>query len=152
MPTSRTRCEGPTAKLLRHVGDHVGLADGLAAGDRQRLVRIGRGGKRRIDEILARHLVHGAQHGLVDDPAAAQRQQEFHTLDALVSRPFGHRDPPRASRYLYFAGKISASLVMNGSSVRSSRSGVTEMRLSLSADRSVPLRPVGCTPRANAIQ
>jgi hypothetical protein len=49
----------------------------------------------RIDEMLARHLVHGSQHGLIDDPAAAQRQQEFHALDALGSRPFRHCDPPR---------------------------------------------------------
>ena len=38
----------------------------------------------------------------------------------------------------------SASLVMNGSSVRSSSSGVTAMRWSSSADRSVPSRNLGC--------
>ena len=41
---------------------------------------------------------------------------------------------------------------MKGSSVMSSRSGVTEMRLSDSACRSVPLGETGRGPRANAIQ
>ena len=38
-------------------------------------------------------------------------------------------------------GNSPASVVMNGSSVRSSRSGVTAMRLSASAERSVPCLP-----------
>src|SRR5262249_58049177 len=47
----------PHAELLGHVGDHIGLTDGLAAGDRQRLVRIGGIGEPGVDEVLARHLV-----------------------------------------------------------------------------------------------
>ena len=58
----------------------------------------------------------------------------------------------RRASLIISRGKISASLVMNGSSVRSSRSGVTAMRLSVSAERSVPSRPLWRTPRSNAIQ
>jgi hypothetical protein len=36
--------------------------------------------------LLARHRVHRAQHRLIADAAAAQREQELHALDALVAR------------------------------------------------------------------
>ena len=74
----------PQRQLLGHIGDDIRLADGLPAGDRQRLVGIGGVGKTRLDEMPARHFVHGAQHRLVGDAAPAQRQQEFHAADVLV--------------------------------------------------------------------
>ncbi len=48
-------------QLLGHVGDDIGLADGLAAGDRQRLIGISSGPQFRFDEVLARDFVHRAQ-------------------------------------------------------------------------------------------
>ena len=76
---------------LGHVADHVGLADGLAAGDRQRLVGIGAVGEFGSDEIFARHLVHGAQHRLVADAAPAQRQLKLHAFD-VGGLDCGHND------------------------------------------------------------
>ncbi len=70
-------------QLLGHVGDHVRLADGLPAGNRQRLVGIGSVGELALDEALARHLVQGPQHRRVADATAAQRQQELHMADVL---------------------------------------------------------------------
>ena len=71
-------------QLLGHIGDDVRLADGLPTVDRQRLVGIGALDEFRLDELPARHLVHGAQHRLVADAAAAQRQQEFHMVFGLL--------------------------------------------------------------------
>ena len=68
-------------QLLGHVADHIGLADGLAASDRQRLIGIGAVGEFGGDEIFARHFVHGAQHRLVADAAPAQRQLKPHAFD-----------------------------------------------------------------------
>ena len=73
----------PHAELLGHVGDHVGLADGLAAGDRQRPVGIGVVREAVVDEVLARHLVERAQHRHVVDAAPAQLEQELHAADAV---------------------------------------------------------------------
>ena len=53
---------GSICERLGHRGDHIGLADGLAAGDRQRLIGIGDVGLAVLDEVLARHLVQRAQH------------------------------------------------------------------------------------------
>ena len=57
----------PDFQLLRHVGDDVGLTDGLAARDRQRLIGVGAVGELRGDKMLARNRVHGAQHRLIAD-------------------------------------------------------------------------------------
>ena len=67
-------------KLLGHVGDDVGLADGLPARDRQRVVGVGAFGELRRHEVFARHLVHSAQHRLVADPAPAQRKLKLHAF------------------------------------------------------------------------
>jgi hypothetical protein len=83
-------------ELLGHEGDHVGLADGLTAGDRQRLVRIGFIHEGAFDEMLARHLVHRAQHRRIADAAPAQAEQELHAADTVVAgRLIGHAEPPR---------------------------------------------------------
>src|SRR6185436_8235784 len=66
-------------------GDDVRLADGLAAGDRHGAIGIGRVGIARLDEMLARHLVHRAQHRLIADAAPPQRQHEFHPLYAFFA-------------------------------------------------------------------
>jgi hypothetical protein len=34
--------------------------------------------------VLARHLVHGAQHRLIADAAAAQHEQELHAADVRL--------------------------------------------------------------------
>jgi hypothetical protein len=42
--------------------------------------------------MFARHLVHGAQHRRVADPAPPQGEHELHAPDAVVaSRLLGHR-------------------------------------------------------------
>jgi len=64
------------------------------------------------------------------------------------SRPI--RSRPRSQAC--FQSKTSASLVMNGSSVISSRNGVTEMRFLSSAARSLPALAPATPPRPNAIQ
>ena len=78
-------------QLLGHVADHVRLADGLAAGDRQRLIGIGAVGEFGSDEIFARHLVHRAQHRLVADAAPAQRELKPHAFD-VGGLDCGHND------------------------------------------------------------
>src|SRR5262249_37051015 len=120
---------------LGHVGHHKGLADGLTASDRESLVGISDVDKLRADEMLARHLVHRAQHGLIGDAALAQAQHELHSLDFFVAWRLWHLRPLSPMAPCYF--RSSASLVMNGSSVMSMRSGVTVMRLSMSAETSV---------------
>ena len=65
-------------QLLGHVGDHEGLADGLPAGDAERAVAVGIGAIGRLDESLARNLLHGAQHRLVADPAPPQGELKHH--------------------------------------------------------------------------
>jgi len=110
-------------EMLGHVGDHIGLADGLAAGDRQRLVRIGIVQKRPVDEMLARHLVHGAQHRCVADPALAQAEQELHAADIVVARRlFGHG----ASLTALIAVSDEARPGLNAGSARIDRDILTE--------------------------
>ena len=78
-------------ELFGHVADNIGLADGLSASDRQGLVSIGTVGELGSDEVLARHLVHGAQYRLVADAAPAQRELKLHALH--VGCPdLGHND------------------------------------------------------------
>ncbi len=78
-------------ELLGHIGDDKGLADGLAAGDRQRLIGIGAFGEVRRDKIFARHFVHRAQHRLIADAAPAQRELKFHAFN-VGCRNLGHGD------------------------------------------------------------
>src|SRR6188474_1231130 len=86
---------GQHPELLGHEGDDVGLADGLTAGDGQRLVRIGILDEGILDEMLAWYLVHGTQHGRIADAAPAQAEQELHTADIIVARRLlGHAEPP----------------------------------------------------------
>jgi hypothetical protein len=77
-------------QLLGHVGHHEGLADGLAAGDAERAVAVGILAIGLIHERLARHLFHGAQHGLIADPAPPQAELKHHLFgrfwDMAVSR------------------------------------------------------------------
>ena len=70
-----------------------------------RLIGVGAVGKLRLDEMLARHLVHRAQHRLVADAALAQRQHELHALFAFVGRQPSVRP---------LIGNSPASLVRNG--------------------------------------
>src|SRR5262249_40873419 len=146
-------------ELLAHIGDHVRLADGLPAVDRQRLVGIGGVGMVWRDAILARDLAHGAQPPLVDDAAPPQVEQEPHAYFALVALHRARRLLRRGRRPLADDGRCAAdrglasappapfghgypnscaSRVMNGSSVRSSLSAVTAMRPAAIAERSVP--------------
>ncbi len=81
----------PHAELLGHIGHHERLADGLAAGDRQRAIRIGVVRETVVNEALARHVVERAQHRHVVDAAPAQLEQELHAADAVfLVRLFGH--------------------------------------------------------------
>src|SRR6185437_6550549 len=66
-----------------------GLADGLAAGDAERAVAIGVSAVGRLDEIFARDFLHGAQHGLIADPAPAQVELKHHLFRRIWCS--GHR-------------------------------------------------------------
>ena len=120
---------------------------------------IGGIGKLGEDEFLPWHRIDGAQHRLVADAAPAQREQKLHAVDALVAPRLFHirrtrlcaAAPGKPAPVLAHL-KTAASRVMNGSSVRSSRSAVTEMRLFAIAERSVPSRGLGRSLRANASQ
>src|SRR5262249_24863345 len=75
------------------------LADSLAAGDWQRLVRIGGIGKPSLDEVLTRHFIERAQHHHIGDAAPTQVEQELHATDAAIaSRLLGHARPLSATR------------------------------------------------------
>jgi hypothetical protein len=82
---------GTHVELLGHIGDDEGLADGLPAGDRQRLVGVSSLGEIRLDEIFARHLVERTQHVGAADAAAAQAEQEAHALLAVIVCRRGRR-------------------------------------------------------------
>ena len=152
---------GLHAELLGHVGDQIRLADGLPAGDRHRLVGIGGIGKLGQHEFFPRHGIDRAQHRRIADAAPAQREQELHAVDALVARvvqrlflrrilglPVRQTREPAPVDHV----NMAASRVMNGSSVRSSRSAVTEIRLLATADKSVPSRGFGRSLRAKVSQ
>ena len=52
--------------------------------------------KELFDEVLARNLVHGAQHCRIADPAPAQAEQELHAADIVVARRLlGHAESSR---------------------------------------------------------
>ena len=79
---------------LGHIGDHIRLAYGLAAVDRQRLVGIGALGQRLLDEMLARNLIERPQHRGVHDSALAHAEQKLHAADAIVAQGwFLHAQP-----------------------------------------------------------
>ena len=138
----------PDLELLGHVGDDIGLADGLAAGDRQRVIRIGFVGVVGRHEILARHFIERTQDSGVGNAALAHLELELHASHAFVARRAGHaglgsplrlrvrisqaiiRNNCEVSNWMRAPAaydRTSASLVRNGSSVISRRSGVTEM-------------------------
>ena len=71
-------------KLFGHVGHHIGLADGLPAGNRQRLVGVGDFRKVCVDEMFARHLIHSPQYRLLGNATPTQREQEFHVVVVLL--------------------------------------------------------------------
>ncbi len=70
-------------QLFGHVGHHEGLADGLSAGDAERAVAVGIVAIGRLDEDLARHLFHGAQHRLIADPASPQAKLKHHLFGRI---------------------------------------------------------------------
>ena len=76
---------------LRHLPDDRGLADGLAAGDRQGHVVIGAVLKMAGDEQVARNPLHRVQHVAVGDTGVAQRQHVLHQgfrIDHAGKTPF----------------------------------------------------------------
>jgi len=78
-------------ELLGHVGHHIGLADGLAARDRQSLVSVGAARKSGLDKIFTRHLVHRPQDGLICNTPPTQGQQKLHMIITLMTaRSFRH--------------------------------------------------------------
>src|SRR5260221_11439824 len=79
-------------QLLGHVGDHKGLADGLPAGDAKRAVAIGVPPIGHRDERLARHLFHGAQHGLIADAPPPQAELEHHLFGRFLGHDISWRD------------------------------------------------------------
>ena len=76
---------GPHPEPLGHVGDHVGLADGLAERDRQGVVRIGDVRIGVGHEVLPWHLVHGFEHRRIGDAVPAEIKQEFHAANPIVA-------------------------------------------------------------------
>src|SRR4051812_12491266 len=83
--------------MLGHEGNHIGLANGLPTSNRERLIRVGIVDESILDEMLARHLVHGPQDRRIADAAPAQAEQELHAADIIVARRLlGHAEsPPR---------------------------------------------------------
>ncbi len=61
---------------LGHVGDHIGLADGLAAGDGECCVLVGALPEHLFDENFARRLFDGAKHAIDGDALLAQRHEQ----------------------------------------------------------------------------
>ena len=61
----------PKAERLRHIGDDVGLGDGLAVADGQGLVGVGMDPQAFGDEEVARDLGHRGQHARIADPPGA---------------------------------------------------------------------------------
>jgi hypothetical protein len=74
-------------ELLGHVGDDEGLADGLSTRYRHRAVAIGFRPIGRLDEVLPRHLLQRAQHGLIADAPPTQGKLKQHFLRGRA----GHR-------------------------------------------------------------
>ena len=72
-------------ELLGHVGNDIGLADGLPAGDRQRLVCVGLVAEVARYEMLPRYLVHGPQQSRIRNPPLAKEKQEMHTTNTIVT-------------------------------------------------------------------
>src|SRR5205814_935960 len=81
-------------ELLGHIGDHIRLAYGLAAVDRQRLIGIGPLGQRLLDEMFPWNLVECPQHRGVHDSALAHAEQKLHAADTIVAQGwFLHAQP-----------------------------------------------------------
>src|SRR5690349_19348962 len=78
-------------QLLCHVGDHERLADGLPAINAQGTVAVCVGAISRLDEGLARDLLHGAKHRLIADPATPKRKLKHHLFWRILN--CGHVAP-----------------------------------------------------------
>src|SRR3954453_13721354 len=81
-------------QLLRHVGDYERLADGLPAINAERTIPVGVTAIGRLDERLARDLLHGAQHRLIADTAPPQGKLKHHLFRRILNR--GHVDPSKS--------------------------------------------------------
>src|SRR3954465_2859734 len=83
--------------MLGHERNHIGLADGLPTGNRERLVRVGIVDESILDEMRARPLLHAPQDRRIANAARSQAEQELHTADIVVARRLlGHAEsPPR---------------------------------------------------------
>ena len=57
---------------LDHARDDVGMRDGLAEADRQRVILVGAAGERFLEEKVARHAAERAEHPLIAYALAAQ--------------------------------------------------------------------------------
>src|SRR5262249_36477729 len=68
----------------------VGLADGLAAGDRQRVICVGLVAVVGRHEIFARHFIERTQDGRIGNAALAHLELELHASHAFVARRAGH--------------------------------------------------------------
>jgi len=62
----------------------------LPAGDAERAVAVSIRAVTLLDEDLARNFFHGAQHGLVADPASPQGELKHHLFRRRLLH--GHRD------------------------------------------------------------
>jgi hypothetical protein len=93
-------------QLFRHIGHHEGLADGLPTGDSQRAVAVGIVAIGRLDEHLARNLLHGAKHPLIADAAPPQAELKHHLLRWILR--CGHFGPVKsiAGRRLAKSGNL----------------------------------------------
>jgi hypothetical protein len=97
-----------------------------------------------LDKDLARYLLERTQNLDVANPAAAHGEQKLHPRFRVLAFEFPVSSVavrhPRANSYVVISlsSNIAASLVMNGLSVRSIRSGVTEIFRFSIAERSLP--------------
>jgi hypothetical protein len=103
---------GWTFSAWRHQAHDRGLADRLAAGDRQRHVLVGAVGEMALHEGAAVDLLHRLKHARIGHALLAQLEQELHLARGVV-----------------VPGHSSAALRSSSRSwaVRSARIGVTEM-------------------------
>ena len=101
------------------------------------MIAVGASLERRIDETMARHGRHGLEHTLVADVAVDEL-----LLDHAAAR--GRVEVARLAAGVaerrHFSSFHSSMIASAASSVRSSRSGVTEMNPSWTAKKSVPSR------------
>ena len=125
-----------------HARNDVGVGNGLAEADGQRIVFVGPRLQRLVDEQVTRHGSHGGQHDLVLDPLFAQ------AFDHAATRT-RRRHADTGARVQGFSHDFTSSIWPKR--VRSICSGVIDTRPFATAKKSVP-SPASCAAPAAPTQ